>query len=213
MQPQKNILGCYNSTAAQYAAQFINELEHKHLDRLLLKAFADENAGKGAMIDLGCGPGQTTALLNAYGVKQLTGTDLSPQMVEKAKAYNPEIKFETADMLQLAYPDGSFASAVAFYAIVHFDDSGLAKAFAEISRVLKPGGEFLLSYHVGDGIVHLDTFLEQPVDIDFYMWQTDKVIAHAQTAGFVVIDSIERKPYAGVEYPSVRGYLWLSSLI
>lgn len=194
MQPTQNIMHCYDSTAGEYAEKFMNELGHKHLDRILLYAFADENKDKGPMIDLGCGPGQTTALLKSYGVDDITGTDLSAAMIAEAGALNPAIKFETADILQLQYGNKSFAAAVAFYAIVHFDDEALALAFKEIYRILKPGGEFLLSYHIGDGLIHYDTFLDKPVNIDFYMWQTDKVIAHAQAAGFVTVDVIERRP-------------------
>ena len=210
MQPIQNIMHCYDSTAAEYTGKFMNELDHKHLDKILLYAFADENKDKGKLIDLGCGPGQTTMLLKNYGVHDIIGMDLSAEMVAQANGLNPDIEFETGDMLQLKYTDESFGSAVAFYAIVHFDDAALSKAFTEIYRILKPGGQLLLSYHIGDGMVHYDNFLDKPVNIDFYMWQTDKVLAHAQNAGFTTVDVIERRPYADVEYPSTRAYLWLN---
>ena len=62
MNTHQKIIDCYNATAENYAKQFIDELSHKHLDRILLKQFADENKG-GNCIDLGCGPGQTTKFL------------------------------------------------------------------------------------------------------------------------------------------------------
>ncbi len=64
MQEQKNIIHCYDKTAKNYADKFINELSHKHLDRILLKLFASKNLDKGKLIDLGCGPGQTTKYLS-----------------------------------------------------------------------------------------------------------------------------------------------------
>src|SRR4051812_17716254 len=115
MQEQKNVIDCYNKTAEHYAAKFGDELTKKHLDRILLKAFADENHIKGTMIDLGCGPGQTTRFLSDCGVTDLTGIDISPEMISVAKKFNPTIRFETADMLNLSYNNNSFGSAIAFY--------------------------------------------------------------------------------------------------
>src|SRR5688572_10045706 len=121
MQERKNIIYCYNTTSRKYADKFLDELSYKHLDRILLQAFASENSSRGRSIDLGCGPGQTTRFLFECGVKDILGTDLSPNMVEVAKGSHPSISFEVADMLQLQYADGSVGSAIAFYSIVHFD--------------------------------------------------------------------------------------------
>jgi len=119
------------------------------------------------------------------------------------------LQFQTADMLKLDFPDSSFASAVAFYAIVHFKMEQLKTAFNEIYRVLKPGGQFLFSFHIGADIIHRDEFFGGKVDIDFYFFQTETVILHLKDARFDVIDAIERYPYEGAEHPSKRAYLWV----
>ncbi|MEI9807441.1 MAG: class I SAM-dependent methyltransferase [Bacteroidota bacterium] len=104
MQDQANIVDCYNKTAKNYADKFIDELKNKHLDRILLKSFAAENAGNGQLIDLGCGPGQATKYLSGCGVTNLIGVDISPLMIAAAKNINPALNFETADILNLKYP-------------------------------------------------------------------------------------------------------------
>ncbi len=73
---QQNIIACYNATAGEYAANLFDELSKKPFDRLLLRQFAAENEAKGKMIDLGCGPGQTTKFLAENGVEDIIGTDL-----------------------------------------------------------------------------------------------------------------------------------------
>jgi ubiquinone/menaquinone biosynthesis C-methylase UbiE len=206
---KENVLQCYDLTADAYAAELFDELSKKPLDRLLLKQFAADNKNKGKMIDLGCGPGQTTRFLADNGVKDIIGTDLSPGMIAKARELSPDIQFQTADMLNLDCLDGSFASAVAFYAIVHFTIDELALAFGEIYRVLQSGGEFLLSFHIGDDIIHRDEFFGEQVDIDFYFFQTNAVISLLKEAGFEIISAIERYPYADAEHPSKRAYLWV----
>ena len=206
----KNVIDCYDKTAKNYAKKFLNELEHKHLDRILLKAFAEENKTKGKLIDFGCGPGQTTNFLFETGVNDLIGTDISPKMISEAKKINPAIKFEVADMLNLNYENSTFGSAIAFYAIVHFTMEQLLKAFMEINRILIPGGQFLFSFHVGTGTIHHDVFLDEKVNIDFYFFETEKVIDLLKNNGFAIIDVIERQPYKDVEYPSKRAYVWVS---
>ncbi|HUS00832.1 MAG TPA: class I SAM-dependent methyltransferase [Chitinophagaceae bacterium] len=209
MQQHQNIIDCYNKTAKIYADKFINELNHKHLDRILLKCFVDENINKGKLIDLGCGPGQTTKFIADQELTDIVGIDISDEMINVARSINPHLQFETGDILRLGYPDNTFGSAVAFYSIVHFTHEQVRSAFKEVKRVLKEDGQFLFSFHVGEDVVHLDEFLEHKVSIDFYFFDTVKVIELATEMGFEIIDVIERQPYKDVEYPSRRAYVWV----
>lgn len=212
MQPQKNIIDCYDKTAKMYAEKFIDELNHKHLDRILLKHFVDENINKGRLIDLGCGPGQTTKFIADQELTDIVGIDISKEMINVAKEINPHLQFEVGDILNLKYPDITFGSAIAFYAIVHFDHEQIRTAFTEVKRVLKDNGQFLFSFHVGKEVVHLDEFLGLRVNIDFNFFDTDKIIELVTETGFEIIDVIERQPYKEVEYPSIRAYAWVKKL-
>ena len=129
-------------------------------------------------------------------------------MVKVAKEINPQLNFETADMLNLPYPDKTFGAALAFYSIVHFDYPQISIAFKEIKRVLVNNGHFLFSFHIGDNSIHRDEFLDQPVNIDFHFFQPAKIIELLTATGFEIIDSLERQHYPDVEYPSKRAYIW-----
>jgi len=50
--------------------------------------------------------------------------------------------------------------------------------------------------------------VSQPSNIDFYFFETDKIINLLTETGFEIIDSIERQPYRDAEYPSKRAYIW-----
>ena len=208
MQKQKNIIDCYDKTANNYADKFINELENKHLDKILLQSFAAENTHRGKLIDLGCGAGQTTKYLFDCGIIDILGTDISPKMVAVATNINSELHFEVADILNLNYPDKFFGSAIAFYSIVHFDFDQIKIAFKEIKRVLKDHGQFLFSFHVGDETIHLDNFLDHDVNIDFYFFETGKILHLLTETGFEIIDAVERQRYENIEHPSIRAYIW-----
>jgi ubiquinone/menaquinone biosynthesis C-methylase UbiE len=209
MQKQQNIIDCYNKTAKNYAYKFIDELNKKHLDRILLKRFVDENIQKEKLIDLGCGPGQTTKFIADQELTDIIGIDISEKMINEARKLHPHLAFDTGDMLNMKYRDLTFGSAIAFYSIVHFNYKQIKKAFKEIKRILKEDGHFLFSYHVGEGVVHMEEFLEHKVNIDFYFFDTSKIIEIVQETGFEIIDVIERQPYKDVEYPSKRAYLWI----
>lgn len=212
MQDQINIIECYNKTAENYAIKFSNELEDKHLDQILLKAFAEKNKTKGRLIDLGCGPGQTTKFLFDHGVIDILGTDLSSEMVKVATRMNPAIQFEEADLLKLKFGDHSFNAAVAFYAIVHFDYAQIKIALSEVKRILANNGEFLFSFHIGNEIVSLDNFLDKPVNIKFQFFDVEKIQSIIDEVGFDTIDIVKRKPYKS-EHQTERAYIWLKNTL
>lgn len=208
-QDQQGVMTSYDAMADEYSRQLKDELSYKHLDRILLKAFAEENKSKGLMLDLGCGPGQTTYFMSNCGVGDLNGIDLSPVMIEHAKALYPGISFLVGDMLDLPYIDASVGSVIAFYAIVNFDLNGVSQVVQETYRVLKHGSDFLFSFHIGEGVKHMDTMMGASVDIDFYFFGVDVIKDLALNAGFELVDIVERYPYKDVEYQGKRAYIWL----
>lgn len=174
---------------------------------MILEKFANENKNKKLIADFGCGPGQTTAFLKKCGLKKIIGIDISPEMVKKARSLNKGIKFVTGNILKLEYDNNYFSSAVAFYAIVHFNYIQLKKALKEINRVLEEKGQFLFSFHAGNKSVHLENFLNQNVKIDFYFFNTEKVLRLLEDAGFKIILTLERFSDPLVEHASKRAYI------
>lgn len=209
MHQYKNVLDCYNKTAKAYAQNFYEELADKPFDRLMLQRLAQEHKNEGSFLDLGIGPGQTTQYLHQLGIKELIGTDLSPEMIKIAQELNPNIHFEVANILDLAYANNNFRAITAFYAIVHFNYDEIVQALSEIYRILQPKGQFLFSFHVGEEEHHLKEFLEQDVDICFYYFELDKVLEIAHQQEFKPVETIIRYPYLNVEYPSKRAYILL----
>ena len=196
----------YDRVAQEYAARFFDELIHKPLDRALLDCFAEQVRGRGPVVDIGCGPGQVARYLHARGVPA-SGLDLSPEMVALAQRLTPEVSFRQGSMLALDAADGTWGGISAFYCIIHLPPDGVLQALREFNRVLCPGGLLLLAFHIGQEIVHLDEWWDQPVDIDFHFLERAAVERQLEAAGFVVEARIERQPYVPFEYPSQRAYL------
>jgi ubiquinone/menaquinone biosynthesis C-methylase UbiE len=198
----------YDRVAAQYAEHYSNELLHKPFDRELLTRFAAEVKDSGEVCDMGCGPGHIARYLQNAGLTRVSGVDLSPRMVQQAQRLNPGMAFRVGDMLELPFEDGSLAGIVALYAIVNIPTDLLPTVFREMWRVLRPEGRLLLSFHIGDEVMHPDQFLGQPILMDFFWFQPAVIVKQVEAAGLVVNDVIERGPYAPeVEYQSRRAYI------
>jgi ubiquinone/menaquinone biosynthesis C-methylase UbiE len=110
-------------------------------------------------------------------------------------------------MLAMTVPDDSWAGIAAFYAIVNFPPGDLPAVAREMFRVLKPTGLLLISFHIGDSVVHLDQWWETTVCVDFYYFTVEQVTASLRSAGFHIEQSIERDPYPDVEHQCRRAYV------
>jgi predicted TPR repeat methyltransferase len=104
-------------------------------------------------IDLGCGTGLAAAAF-AREVDHFVGVDLSPRMIERARASGLYAELEVADMLQglCGRADASADLVLAADAMVYVAD--LAPLLAEAARVLAPGGllAFTAETHDGEGV-------------------------------------------------------------
>ncbi|MCE5249906.1 class I SAM-dependent methyltransferase [bacterium] len=197
----------YDLIAEKYAETFADEHDRKPKDREILLRFSREIGNRRPVWDFGCGPGNTSQYLKDLGV-DISGLDLSGKMLEQARTIHPDIPFRKGDMLDLEFDSGSIAGIVAFYAIVHFTAEQAGTAFREVFRVLKTGGLFLLTYHIGGETIHLDEFLGKKIDMDFMFFTSDFIGGCLRDCRFEKIEIIEREPYPGVEYESRRAYVF-----
>ena len=197
----------YDAVADEYVRRISDELKHKPLDRALLDRFADAVRGRGAVCDLGCGPGHVARYLKERGI-DVVGYDLSPKMVEAARRLNPEINFHQADMTALDHAEESWAGVVAFYSLIHIPPAEIAGTLRGFRRILQRRGLLLLAFHIGDETIHLDDWWEQKVNIDFFFFQPAQMARDLQAAGFEIEEIIEREPYPEVEHQSRRAYIF-----
>ncbi len=93
-------------------------------------------------LDIGCGTGRLIQDLINSGA-DVTAIDVSEEMVKIAKNKFRTVNTLVADVEDLPLENDSFDFVVASFLIVHLKD--LTKAFDEIYRVLKDGGEFVLT--------------------------------------------------------------------
>jgi SAM-dependent methyltransferase len=205
----------YDAVAAEYAAKFQDEMDQKPFDRACLDRLAREVGTLGPICDLGCGPGQIARYLHRQGANVL-GVDLSPQMIAEASRLNPGIPFHQGNMLSLPDDDESWGGIAAFYCIIHIPREKVVDALREMKRVLRspepgtgrPGGVLLVTFHVGEEVIHLDEWWEKTVDLDFAYYQPEEMEGWLKEAGFELEETLVREPNPEVEYASRRAYVF-----
>lgn len=104
---------------------------------------------RGRILDAGCGSGTTTQALLDAGWDAF-GVDASPGMVKEANARLQKAGYggdrvKRSSLTELsAFPDGHFDAVMCIGVMYYIKDD--VDAYAEIHRILKPGGIFLCSY-------------------------------------------------------------------
>jgi SAM-dependent methyltransferase len=106
-----------------------------------------EEAGVAAILELGCGTGNDAARLASAGYT-VTAIDLSSEAIAQARTrFDGLAQFMVADMTRrLPFPDESFDALMSNVALHMFPDDVTRAVFAEVRRLVRPGGLFL--FHV-----------------------------------------------------------------
>ncbi|MFD6109670.1 class I SAM-dependent DNA methyltransferase [Streptomyces yangpuensis] len=192
----------YDAVVALYADLARSWLDGVPLDRSVIAAFADlARAGGGPVAELGCGPGYVTAHLRDLGL-DVFGVDLSPGMVDFARAAHPGLRFRIGSMDALDLADGALGGIVSWYSVIHAPPAELPAYFAEFRRVLAPGGNLLLAFFEAEG--GPVTAFDHKVTTA-YRWPVDDLAELAREAGFTEIGRMLREP--GSEERFRRGHL------
>ncbi|WP_269853820.1 class I SAM-dependent methyltransferase [Streptomyces sp. RPT161] len=133
----------YDGIAAEYARQWSTPPAwmSAELERLagLLPAGA-------RIADIGCGPGHHTRMLRERGF-DVTGFDLSRAMLTAAGVPG----LVQADMRALPVDAGALDAVWCVAALLHVPRPEVPVVLGEFGRVLRAGGELLLSVAEGDG--------------------------------------------------------------
>ena len=132
----------FDGVAARY--DVVNTVLSLGLDRTWRRAVVRAvAAGPGDLVlDLGCGTGDLTAALAERGPR-VAGVDASRGMLAAAKARHPGLKdLILGSAFRLPFRAGCFDGAASAFVLRNLDD--LPAAFAELARVLRPGGRLAM---------------------------------------------------------------------
>jgi ubiquinone/menaquinone biosynthesis C-methylase UbiE len=124
---------------------------HLTQERLLPWILSDSEIGD-HVLEVGAGPGAATSALRARAAR-VTSLEYSHKFAAALARRQPNSNWHVlqGDAAALPFADYSFSSAVAVLVLHHLRSGDLQqRAFAELHRVLRPGGVFL-AFEIPDG--------------------------------------------------------------
>jgi len=137
----RGVVGAY---MRRRTAQPLNGVLHRRQVRFLNAAVAERAPQR--VLEIACGPGRLTASMR--GVPFGVAVDASPAMLETAlQRMNGSAghwSFLRSDAFVLPFHDGAFDAAYTLRFIRHFQLEDRRRLYREVSRVLRPGGLFIV---------------------------------------------------------------------
>ena len=121
----------------------MNHLMTAGLDRCWRKRAVQDLHGK--VLDVACGTGDMVVELlrtRHAASLQVTGVDLSEEMLAIAKRKAPQAEYRLADAEHLPFGDASFDAVICAFGVRNFVH--LEQGLKEMVRVLKPGGRMAI---------------------------------------------------------------------
>ena len=159
-------------------------------------------AGK-HVLDIGCGSGGITLFLaREYPLSRITGFDVEQPVIDAARRRAVEegleqrCDFVRGDPGPLPFDDGSFDVVFSKDALIHVADK--EALFAEVFRILRPGGVFAasdwLTSHDGEPSTDMEAYLAAE-GLSFGMASPQRYEAAMQAAGFAGVSTVNRNPW------------------
>jgi len=146
--------------------------------------------------DLGCGTGRTGAWLKSRGVQQVDGVDLTPEMLERAKARGVYCRLDVADVSDSGLESGAYSLAITSLVDEHL--SNLRPLYLESARLTKVGGaHVLIGFHpffiMKSGMpTHFDAPDGTPLAIETHVHLFSEHVAAAMSAGWSLAEMREQ---------------------
>jgi SAM-dependent methyltransferase len=119
-------------------------------DWILPYALEDAELGTD-VLEIGSGPGLTTDLFRDR-FDRVTAVELDPNLADalRSRLAGTNVEVVTADATDMPFEADRFSGAVSFTMLHHVPTPALQdKLFAEVARVLRPGGTFVASDSLG----------------------------------------------------------------
>lgn len=116
-------------------------------DLLQLMLSLSEARADDEVLDVACGPGIVACAFAAV-VRHVTGTDLTPAMLEQARLLQEKrrltnVSWQQGDVMDLPYPDGAFSLVLTRFSFHHLVSP--ARVFGEMVRVCRAGGRVMVA--------------------------------------------------------------------
>ena len=144
------------------------------------------------VLDAGCGAGRPV-LERLDRAHESVGLDIATSQLELAREHVPAADLVLGDLARLPFGDDAFDALCSFYAIIHVPKEEHERVLSEFHRVLRPGGDLLVSMGAIEGWEgRNDDWLDTGTAMEWSYFGPAKSREIVETAGFEIVD--ERLP-------------------
>lgn len=193
--PIEETRAAYNTVAATYAELVGDTSFEAGIDLAMVEHFLQQVGinREAQVLDAGCGAGRMMTYLKQLDPSvQLTGIDLAPGMVARARRNHPDRRIEEGDLAALPFANAQFEGLLSWYSIIHTPTSELPRIVAEFRRVLRPGGLLLVAFHAGGGERIAQHAYGHDVQLRVQLHEAHRVEEALVTGGFEGTARLER---------------------
>jgi len=168
-------IGVYDARAAEYADMTD---DHNASDRKLIAFIAACPPG-GRVLDLGCGPGASAAVMAQQGLV-VDAIDASGEMVALA-ATHPGVTARQATFDEIA-GQGVYDGVWASFSLLHAPRADFPRHLAACHLALKPGGAFVIGMKLGSSMAR------DGIGRQYTYYTSDELDQYLADAGFTILD-------------------------
>jgi SAM-dependent methyltransferase len=146
--------------------------------------------------DLGCGTGRTGAWLRERGIAAIDGVDLTPEMLDVARAREVYERLVEADVSSTGLDSGAYDLVVTCLVDEHLAE--LRPLYVEARRLARPDGIYVLvGFHphfiMASGMpTHYDSASGEPVAIETFVHLLSDHVSAGLAAGWTLVEMKER---------------------
>ncbi|MGJ8641928.1 MAG: class I SAM-dependent methyltransferase [Luteolibacter sp.] len=197
--------GLWGGRYPEHMELYARLYRHRNLD------VSSKVSGGKRLLDIGCGLGDVLALL-ADNYRELYGIDPTENYCEKARQNlcahdSTHVKIDVGVCEQLNYPDNYFDTVTLLDVYEHVETAWRPVALREIHRVLRPGGELVLStpsrrimrlWNLFDNILTLPSQLRHQTQVQLWAFRKknhyeefttrSQLLVSLRQAGFKIMD-------------------------
>lgn len=174
----------YSARSREYTDLFGSMTSTHPSDRALVRSWAATVSDP--ILDAGCGPGQWSDFLAGQGIA-VSGIDLVPEFVERARGTFPSLTFDVGSFESLDAETESLGGVLSWYSLIHHHPEEIGVPLLEFARVVRPGGGLLVGFFEGAAVEPFDHAAATA-----YRWPVDELGRVLLEAGFEVIETHTR---------------------
>lgn len=155
-------------------------------ERKALTSFLAGLSPESRVLDAGCGGGEPVLQQLLRASQQAIGMDFSAQQLTKALSNAPDARLLRGDMSRIPVAEDTVDAVLAYHSLIHVPAHEHQTVVEEFARVLRPGGQLLVSEGPEEWQGTNPDWLDTGAEMQWYIAGAEATRRQLETAGFQI---------------------------